>query len=249
MLELTVDTRVDLARSGARHGAGLFETIRIRQGRALRLEAHLTRLAHGAAFLGLEAPPETHVVEAFLENHTDCPGLPSGVLRLLAVDERLIVTVSPWEFLRPQRIDIAIGHRVVRRSANPLNRFKTMAYLENLLLTREAEDRALFEVIALNEFGRLTDGGRTNVFIVSGDRLVTPPIAEGALPGIARGALLVAGLASEAALEVDDLKRAEAVFLTNALHGVIPVHGIEGNLPKDAKHPAIRACAEVLDAD
>ena len=65
---------------------------------------------------------------------------------------------------------------MTRRSANPLNRFKTMAYLENLLLTREAEDRALYEVVALNESGRLTDGGRTNLFLVTGDEILTPPV-------------------------------------------------------------------------
>ena len=249
MLELTVDTRVDLARSSARHGAGLFEVIRIRQGRALRLDAHMARLAHGAAFLGLEAPPETHVVEAYLENHTDCLRLPSGVLRLLAVDDRLIVTLAPWTAFRPQRIDIAIGHRVVRRSANPLNRFKTMAYLENLLLTREAEDRALFEVIALNEYGRLTDGGRMSLFVIRGERLLTPPLADGPLPGIARGALLQVGLAEEAPLTPRELEQAEAAFLTSALKGVVPVNGVEGGSPKDVRHPLLCKCSEILDAE
>jgi branched-chain amino acid aminotransferase len=249
MLKLTNDARVDLARSNARHGAGVFETIRIRHGRALRLEAHMTRLAHGAAFLGMEAPPEAYVVDAFLENHTECTHLSSGVLRLFAVDESLIVSVALWEPARPERIDIALGRRVVRRRDNPLNRFKTMAYLENLLLTREAEDRALFEVIALNETGRLTDGGRTSLFLVEGDRVRTPAVADGTLPGVARGALLDAGLAEEASLDTETLMSAQAVFLTNALHGVVPVHGIEGHLAKDAKHPWIGKCAEVLNAD
>jgi len=249
MLKLTADTCVDLARSGARHGAGLFEAIRIRHGRALRLEAHLSRLAHGAAFLGLEAPPEADVVDAFLENHTACPGLSSGVLRLIAVDESLMVFVSSWEPCRPARIDLGVGRRMMRRSANPLNRFKTMAYLENLLLIREAEDRALFEVIALNECGRLTDGGRTSLFLVMGDAILTPPVQEGALPGVARGALLEAGLGSEAVLEVEDLKAADAVFLTNALHGVIPVHGIEEGGPKNPRHPAIGICAGAINTD
>jgi branched-chain amino acid aminotransferase len=249
MLELTADTRLDLARSSARHGAGLFETIRIRQGRVLRLDAHMARLAHGAAFLGMEPPPEAYVVEAFLENHTDCPRYSNGVLRLFAVDESLIVSVSPWEPSRPARIDIAIGHRVVRRSTNPLNRFKTMAYLENLLLAREAEERALFDVIALNEWGRLTDGGRTSLFIVSGDRLLTPIQADGSLPGIARGVILGAGLAEEASLSPENLHQAQGAMLTNALHGVVPVNGVENGSPKDPGHSLIRKCAAILDAD
>lgn len=249
MLELTLDTRVDLARSTARHGAGLFETIRIRHGRALRLEAHLARLAHGAAFLGLEPPPETDAVEAFLDQGACCARLASGVLRLFAVDESLIVFVAPWTPSRPARTDIGLSQRGARRSTNPLNRFKTMAYLENLLLMREAEDRALFEVIALNELGHLTDGGRTNLFLVSGDHLLTPSLADGALPGIARGVLLEAGLATEAPLNAADLEGADAVFLTNALHGVVPVHGVESRIAKNARHRLIRDAEGLLSMD
>ena len=66
MLELLTDTRIDLARSGARHGEGLFETLRVRDGAPLRLAAHLERLAAGARFLGLEPPPPLVQVQAFL---------------------------------------------------------------------------------------------------------------------------------------------------------------------------------------
>jgi branched-chain amino acid aminotransferase len=66
MLELLTDTRIDLAASGARHGEGLFETLRVRDGVPLRLAAHLERLAAGARFLGLEAPPGPEAVLAFL---------------------------------------------------------------------------------------------------------------------------------------------------------------------------------------
>src|SRR5208337_2572755 len=111
MLEPVTDPLIDLARSAARHGAGLFETICIRRGRALRLDAHLARLADGAAFLGMDAPPEIDVVHAFLKERTNCAQLSSGVLRLLAVDERLIVFASAWEPARPERINIGVAGR------------------------------------------------------------------------------------------------------------------------------------------
>ena len=183
MLNLTTNTCVDLARSSARHGAGLYESIRIRHGRALRLEEHLARLAHGAAFLGLEAPPDLDEVETFLDRRTDCACLASGLLRLLAVDEALMVSACPWEPSHPTRIDIALAGRICRRAAHPLNRFKTLACLENLLLRREADDRALFEVIALNEAGRLTDGSRMSLFLVQGEVVLTPAVQDGAFSG------------------------------------------------------------------
>lgn len=243
MLELLTETRVDLAHSGARHGFGLFETLRVVRGRPLRLEAHLERLAAGARFLDLEPPPEAGAVLDFLAARTPCPGLDLGVLRLVAVDRGLLVTAGPWAASRPARIALGVSRAIRRFGASPLNRFKTLSCLENRLLAREAEQRGLFEVIALNERGRLTDGSRTNVFLVLDGSLLTPAAADGALPGVARRALLEAGLAREAHLTGADLDRAEAVLLSNALQGAIPVH-VQGDGPLDAGHrllePAIR---------
>ena len=195
MLELTLDTRVDLARSGARHGLGLFETLRIQDGQPRWLEAHLARLGAGCAFLGLALPPPAEAVRAFLEAEGVLRGMGRGALRMLAVDDRLgIVAEAPPEPL-PGPVILGRSFDTTRFSGNPLNRHKTLAYLENLRLTREAERRGLFEVVALNERGRLTDGGRTTLFLLRRGRLFTPPVAEGALPGIARHLLLTSGLA------------------------------------------------------
>jgi branched-chain amino acid aminotransferase len=226
MLELLTGALIDLAGSGARHGEGLFETIRVRDGAPLRLAAHLERLAAGARFLGLEPPPDAAALLAFLAG-TACPGLASGVLRLVAVDRSLLVTVAPWQPARPARILLGLSRETRRMSSSPLNRFKTLSYLENRLMAKEAERRGLFEVIALNEAGRLSDGSRTSLFLVLGGRLLTPPAADGALPGVARRRLLEAGLAEEAPLTPGHLERAEAVLLTNALQGAVPVDGLE----------------------
>ena len=246
MLELLTDTRVDLATSSARHGEGLFETLRVRCGVPLRLGHHLERLAAGARFLGLEPPPDQEVVRAFLEG--PCSGLERGVLRLLAVDRTLRVTAAPFEEAPPGPVRLGLARSTRRCSWSPLNRFKTLSYLENRLLAREAEDRGLFEVVALNEAGRLTDGARTSLFLVLDGRMLTPPVADGALPGVARRCLLEAGLAAEAPLGPADLARAEAVLLANALRGAMPVAALEelGDRAPDPGHPLLRAARAVL---
>ena len=245
MLELLTCAPLDLANSGARHGEGLFETIRVRLGEPLRLEAHLERLALGTAFLGLEPPPGADALRAFLDAHTPCRALPEGVLRLIAVDRRLQVTVAPWIPEPPAPRSLALSLRIRRFSASPLNRFKTLSYLENRLLAREAQERGLFEVIALNEAGRLTDGGRTTLFLVIGGLLLTPPDADGALPGVARRTLLEAGLAREAHLTPEDLEGAQAILLTNALRGAIPVDTLAGKV-LDARHPLLAQAAALF---
>jgi branched-chain amino acid aminotransferase len=248
MLVLLTDTRLDLARSGARHGQGLFETVRMRDGAPQRLGAHLERLAAGARFLGLEPPPGTEAVLAFLAARRVGAGLALGVLRLVAVDRALYAFAQPWVPRRPRRVEVGLSRGLRRFSPSPLNRFKTMSCLENRLLAREAADRGLFEVLALNEAGRLTDGSRTTLFAVLGGRLVTPPAADGALPGVARRCLLEAGLGAESALAPEDLERAEALLLTNALWGAVPVHRGPGGRSLAAGHPLLGQAAALLQA-
>lgn len=248
MLELTCDTTVDLPRSALRHGAGLFETVRLREGHAWRLELHLERLAAGCAFLGLEAPPDAASVLDFLAAHGIGAGLAFGALRLIAADGLLRVFAEALP--APDRAAVSLGRSLetVRFSIDPLHRFKTLSYLENLRLGQEASERGLFEVVALNERGLLTDGGRTNLFAVLGGQVYTPPVAEGALPGIARRVLLEAGLASETTLRWEDLEGAEALFLANALRGALPVERLEGSA-RDASHPAILRAITCLEEE
>ena len=102
------------------------------------------------------------MVLEFLATRTRCCGLPLGVVRLLALDQRLVVRAEAWEPDWPEAVEIGVAEDLTRLSSSPLCRFKTMSYLENVLLAREARRRGLQEVIARNEAGLLTDGSRTN---------------------------------------------------------------------------------------
>ncbi len=231
MLELVTAHAPELADSDARHGWGLFETLRVQEGRARWLGLHLARLAEGCAFLGLPAPPEPDAVEAFLAAHTELASTRRGSLRLLAVDGRLAVRLGPPPPPLSTLPRLALSREVIRASASPLNRFKTLAYLENRLLHREAEARGCFDCIAPNAHGRLSDGGRCTLLLRRGGTWWTPPVSEGALPGIARRVLLEAGLVREAPLEAAALDTAEGLLLVNALRGALPMADARGRAP------------------
>lgn len=243
MLELLTATHVELSRSGARHGAGLFETIRIEGGRPLRLGLHLARLQRGLAFLGMEAAPEEGALQAFLQAETDTPSLDLGVLRMIAVDDQLLAWAEPLmeEGVGPVKVALASGFR--RSSTSPLNRHKTLAYLENNLLLRQARAAGVYELLALNEHERLTDGSRCTVLVLLERTWVTPPVEEGALPGTLRSMLLAAGLLREEPIGFSELRRARALVLANALRELVPVgelEGIEGSQGLDPDPPALR---------
>ena len=106
-------------------------------------------------------------------------------------------------------------------SRDPLLRHKTTA--------RSRYDAALaclapgvFDAIFLNERGEVCEGGRSNLFVQLDGRLVTPPLSCGLLGGVMRRKLLEEGRAEERVLYPADLMRAEALFLSNAVRGLMP---------------------------
>ena len=89
---------------------------------------------------------------------------------------------------------------------------------------RAAEAAGAFDSLFFTADGRLVEGGRSNVFLQLDGRWWTPPLADGALPGVMRGLLLEdpAWAAAERPLTRADLARAEAVVVCNALRGAVP---------------------------
>jgi para-aminobenzoate synthetase/4-amino-4-deoxychorismate lyase len=117
-------------------------------------------------------------------------------------------------------------------NANPLAAHKTtlrLAYDEGV---RAAERAGAFDSLFFSADGRLVEGGRSSVFVRLGARWFTPPVTDGALPGVMRAQLLAdpAWAAQERSLSLDELRSADAIVVCNALRGALhaqllePVH-------------------------
>ena len=76
------------------------------------------------------------------------------------------------------------------------------------------------------EQGYVTEGGRSSVFVKSGDRWLTPPVEAGLLPGVMRSIILnnPQWNAHEVDLTIDDIQNAKEIMLSNAIRGLIPAH-------------------------
>lgn len=77
------------------------------------------------------------------------------------------------------------------------------------------------EAVLLNDLGRVAEGTITSVFVERDGIWLTPPLSDGALPGVLRRTLLDQGRAREASLAPADLRQGR-VFLGNALRGASP---------------------------
>jgi branched-subunit amino acid aminotransferase/4-amino-4-deoxychorismate lyase len=123
---------------------------------------------------------------------------------------------------------------VRRNETSPLSRIKCAAGLLDGLLAREAAHAKGFDdSILLNTQRSVVCGAVANVFIAYHDRIMTPPVSSGALPGITRSAVLALAReegidATEADFSVRELSGADEVFFTNSVMGVMPVTQIDG---------------------
>ena len=130
----------------------------------------------------------------------------------------------------PLSLDVA---EIRRNDSSPLSRMKTAGYLDAILATQTARQNGFDDALFLNTKGKVTCTTMANIFAVTGDSLVTPPIHDGALPGITRDLILKlaadTGLEPmESSLDLDDVIEADEVFLTNSLRHVVPVRNMGG---------------------
>lgn len=234
------DARIDPTDRGLTLGDGLFETLRARDGGILRLSNHLGRLRAGAAVLGLDVPSSDRELGNHLAETLAANGLGDGVLRLTLTRGPSGRGVLPPRPAAPTLMITASGHdaapgpasvliaTVTRRNEHsPLARCKCLNFLDNILARQEAEKGGADEALLLNSTGRLAEATAANLFVVIGGELLSPPVADGALPGVMRADVMDRLGGRECPLAPEDLARASEAFLTNSL-GIRPLIRVDG---------------------
>ncbi|MDQ8194013.1 aminotransferase class IV [Coraliomargarita sp. SDUM461004] len=217
---------------GFAHGFGLFETMRYDAGRLYFWQDHWARLTRSARHFTLDLPAEAAVLRALRQLVTSA-AMQSGILKLSLLKHAegscLYVYARP-PLPAPDRrclrldTDCPIGRRSL------LAGHKTHNYMEAMCLLQRARERGYYDALRLDDAGMLAETTTANLFFVRDGRLYTPALDTGILPGVTRAALLRAtelGIV-EGRFTPDDLFEAEAVFVTNATHGVQIVEGIDG---------------------
>lgn len=251
----------DLTDRGLLLADGVFDTSRVVGGRIIMKRVHLARLAGDAAALGISV--SLSALETLARGAV--PGEANGALRLTvtrgpgarglagagADTPTLMARFSPMETpfpVAPARLGISA---IRRNPTSPSARHKTLSYTDNVMALREAVSAGHDEALLLSPDGNAACASAANVFALFGNRLVTPPVADGAMPGILRGWLLAA--AAEAGLEAAEesvtperLAQADSIFLTNSLRIFQPVSMFCGKAIETKLPPALLQLGQTL---
>lgn len=208
-------------------GDGLFETLRVDEGRAGDVEAHLDRLLAGLPRVGIDPPEDRDALAGAVSEVAASSPWPVARMRIAVTPETRLVSIAPYAPPAGPVSAVLLPEPWIW-SRSPLAGLKSLSWQTNRLALRRAlrRDGTAFEALLLNERGRLAEGSRSNVVLALPDGLFTPPLADGCLPGTVRRRLLESGQVAERSLTPADLDRADRVLLTNSLIGVLEVERI-----------------------
>jgi branched-chain amino acid aminotransferase len=236
-----VEAHVSVFDHGFVTGDGVFETVLVRDGKPFALERHLHRLARSAAGLGLALPRVSELADAV--DAVTRQGQREGRARLRITvtagaaplgsgrgegPSSVVVAMAPLADSPPAAAVVVVPWS--RNENSALAGLKTTSYAENVVALDWAVERGATEAIFGNTAGNLCEGTGSNVFVVVGGALLTPPLSAGPLAGVTRDLVLelVAAAEKDVPLEVFAGGGVEEAFLTSTTRGVQPISSIDG---------------------
>ncbi|MBA3817761.1 MAG: aminotransferase class IV, partial [Deltaproteobacteria bacterium] len=235
--------RISVFDRGLLHGDGCFEVLRTWDGVAQDLEAHLDRLYETARFLVLRTLDRTKLNEAVYRTIGAAgPGEhririvvtrgegPFGARLAEVGPGRAIVIVEPLPQVPTELTLAVVDWPLPRREQRG---HKTLSYVDHLIARELARAASADEAVRLDDDGNVVECATSNLFVVAGEAVSTPPVDRGGLPGIVRDRVLALCSQEDVAsrvrdLAVRDLRAADEIFVTSSLRGVVAVTRLDG---------------------
>jgi branched-chain amino acid aminotransferase len=228
---------------GLLSGWGVFTTLRIVDGVPFAWDRHWARMSRDARLLNVEMPPDAGRLEQDLLRLVERNEAPDCTMRVVVVrnggglwegpasqppSDTIALTAASKRWSDSVRLGIQPHGRY---AASDFTTAKVLSWAHNLRWAERAQQQGFDEVILLNEFGRVAECTSANVFAVFGQEVSTPPVSEGCLPGITREVLIeevrLPGVQFvERGLTMEELYRADEVFITSTTRGLLPVSAI-----------------------
>jgi branched-chain amino acid aminotransferase len=223
-------------------GDGAFETAKIDGGVPFAVTRHLRRLDRTIEGLGLPLVDHGRIREG-IDAVLDGEPIRFGRLRFTVTggrgplgsdrhDSDLTHIVTAVPHARPEPHGAVVTVPWVRNERAATAGLKTTSYADNVVALAYAKERGALEAVFANTRGELCEATGSNVFVVTGGVVRTPPLDSGCLAGITRELVLEWCRADgvevvEEALPLEVLERADEVFLTSSIKDVLPVSAVD----------------------
>lgn len=231
-----------------RYGDGLFETMKVKDGRIQFREQHFERLFAGLRVLKFDIPKffieeriADEILQLCIKNQCEKSArvrlsVSRGSGGLYDCDNNFSYLIGCWP-LESQRLNenglIIDVFPDARKSVDVFSNLKSANYLPYVMGALWAKENKLNDALILNSQRRICDATMANIFWVREGKIFTPPLSEGCVAGVMRKSLLDFNLRSrhssgshlgfeiaESTLSETTLLEADEVFLTNVTTGL-----------------------------
>ena len=256
------EAKISVFDHGLLYGDGVFEGIRVYNGRIFELQAHIKRLYESAKAIRLEVQMDHKKLINAIEKTTEANNVIDGYIRLVVTRGIGTLGLNPFVcengrlFIIADSIQLypeelyekgmkVVSATTVRNHPMAISpQIKSMNYLNNILAKIEALDNDVPEAIMYNHEGYVAEATGDNVFIVKDGVIYTPPAEAGALGGITRSVVIKLAKnenleAVEKNLTKIDLYVCDEFFLTGTAAEVIGIIEIDGRIIGDGKPGSI----------
>lgn len=246
-------------------GDGVFETILAIDGKPRHLKAHWERLLQGASLFRIPMPYSFDTIldatQELLANNnlsnqqaslritlTRGSG-PRGLLPPPLSTVQPICLIAAFPYICPQTSVTAVTSQFRIDERSPLTQIKHLGYQLYLLAKLEAQDHHAEEALLFNYAENLATSTCANIFSIIGDQIYTPPLSDGARPGVVREALLSLSKKHGIPIHVqsvsaNELSECQSLFLTNSLIGIRPCSQLDGRA-LNVNHVLIRKLTQL----
>lgn len=197
---------------------GVFETLRVVDGKPLFFVEHQVELARSMEALGLKS----------------AANFASEALALPTKSGRWRWIVTPEETRTLFTEEGSFAHEPIALSVSPVRvgsqnwdaRFKTLSYLSHAQAWKTATTT---EAVLLNEHGHVASASRGNIFWRREEKLFTPAHEAGCRCGVVRAFVLKHQEVESGHFPLSNLLEADEIFLTNSIKGIVSVNDVEGH--------------------
>jgi len=233
---------------GHLYGDGLFESIRVINGKAVNVDSHVDRMLQGAKVLKIRVPSyyTTDFFEEKIQELLDLSEIKLGGRVRLSMDRAMGGTYKPESNEANYIIEVyAFEHNVynlnykgyevdlyteMRKQNDVLANYKTKNSLVYIMASIAAQEKQLDDLLITNSKGGILEGSSANLFVVSNGVLYTPGLEEGCLAGVMRMNIINIALQNgikvyECNIMPQNLLAADEIFLTNAVKGITWIGG------------------------
>lgn len=250
-------------------GDGLFETLKADHGHIHFFDAHYTRLKKSADLLFIPWSLDSEQLrnrcqQLLVANALDKSLASLRITLTRGISQRgitipknqhptILITAAPYS--PPDHIYPRIFITTIQRnSQSPITRLKTLNYLEPILARQEAQRQGFDDGLMLNTERLVAECSTANIFFIKDEKIMTPRLENGILPGITRDIVITLCKKNQIPLIEKDITPTEALesdgaFQTNSLVGVQPLSSINNVVLSSHHAPLIQAVMQLYAHD